>query len=185
MKDIEAFVFGKMPTGVIVFDRKLGVLFANRRAELFLKRFRLPNEVTTVSRRIFDAITLARVKETIPGEVHIMKKFEDSPNNWIFTVHFCEEPGPFVAVFIVEESLSNKFDLAKIRMQFRLTRRETDVMRRVLNGMKNTEIAEELEIAEQTVKDYLSNIYMKIGVENRFALMSFLLTLAGSEPARG
>ncbi|MGD1076548.1 MAG: LuxR C-terminal-related transcriptional regulator [Thermodesulfovibrionales bacterium] len=36
-------------------------------------------------------------------------------------------------------------------------------------------MADDLEISEQTVKDYLSNIYAKVGVENRFALASFLL----------
>ncbi|KPK45521.1 MAG: hypothetical protein AMK74_03230 [Nitrospira bacterium SM23_35] len=63
----------------------------------------------------------------------------------------------------------------EIRKQFRLTRRETDILRRVLDGLKNVEIAEELEISEQTVKDHLSNIYMKSGVENRFDLARLLM----------
>jgi DNA-binding NarL/FixJ family response regulator len=50
----------------------------------------------------------------------------------------------------------------------------------VLNGFKNTDIAEDLDITEQTVKDHLSNIYMKLGVENRFALAQFLLSFPES-----
>ena len=45
---------------------------------------------------------------------------------------------------------------------------------RVLNGLKNSEISDNLDIAEQTVKDYLSNIYVKLGLENRLALASIL-----------
>jgi DNA-binding NarL/FixJ family response regulator len=67
-----------------------------------------------------------------------------------------------------------------IRKQFRLTRRETDILRRVLDGLKNVEIAEELEISEQTVKDHLSNIYMKSGVENRFDLARLLMNTGSS-----
>jgi DNA-binding CsgD family transcriptional regulator len=63
----------------------------------------------------------------------------------------------------------------EIRREYRLTRRETDIVRRVLDGLRNSEIAKDLEITEQTVKDHLSNVYAKIGVENRFDLVRSLL----------
>jgi DNA-binding NarL/FixJ family response regulator len=68
-----------------------------------------------------------------------------------------------------------------IRQQFTLTRRETDILRRVIDGSKNTEIAVELEIAEQTVKDHLSNIYLKTATENRMALMRTLVYSASDQ----
>jgi len=66
-----------------------------------------------------------------------------------------------------------------IRNQFHLTRRETDALGRVLNGFKNGEISDDLNIAGQTVKDYLSNIYVKLGLENRLALASILFNAPG------
>lgn len=66
-------------------------------------------------------------------------------------------------------------DLKKISSGFGLTRRETDVLRYMLRGLKNVDIAGNLEIAEQTVKEHLSSIYRKIGVENRFELMHSLI----------
>jgi DNA-binding NarL/FixJ family response regulator len=48
-------------------------------------------------------------------------------------------------------------------------------MRRVLEGLQNGEIAEDLQITEQTVKDHLSNIYTKLNVTNRFSLLRFLV----------
>jgi DNA-binding CsgD family transcriptional regulator len=175
MNDVIDFILNKMPAGVIVFDQTMGIIFSNRQAKLFLKRHKLPDEITTICKGILDAISASKLRELFPGEVCLFKKLEGSPNIWTFRFHIREQPEPLVGVFITEESVSNKIDLTKIRDHFRLTRRETDVLWRVLNGLKNIEIADDLEISEQTVKDYLSNIYTKLGVENRFALASLLL----------
>jgi len=180
MDDLIKCVIDKMPAGVIVFDKRLQVILSNKWAALFVKRYPLPDEITGLCRRIFDAIKTSRLKELFPGEVYFYKKIEGSPSKWTFKLDVCESSEPLVSVFITEESISNKVDLLKVRRHFKLTRRETDVLRRVLNGFKNTDIAEDLEITEQTVKDHLSNIYMKLGVENRFALAQFLLNFAES-----
>lgn len=165
-----------MPVGVVVFNRKMEMVFSNRKAVLFLKRYKLPEELLTVSGRIFEAVRTLRFKEMFPGEVHIHKKIEGSPNSWTFSfVIYDESSDPHIGIFIIEESISRKLDIGKIRQDFRITRRETDVLRRLLDGLKNLEIAEELDMSEQTVKDHLSNIYMKIGVENRFSLVRYLM----------
>ena len=117
-----------------------------------------------------------KLEEQFPGDIYITKKLDSSSSNWTFRMFFSKEPEPLVAVFIIEETISNKLDMNRIRQRFRLTRRETDVLRRVIDGLKNSEIARSLEIAEQTVKDHLSNIYMKSGFENRLALMRSLLS---------
>jgi DNA-binding CsgD family transcriptional regulator len=180
INDLTKCIIDRIPAGMIVFDRRLQVVFSNKWAALFLKRYPLPDEITDLCKRIFDAIKTSRLGELFPGEIYFYKKIEGSPSKWTFKLDPCECPEAFVSVFITEESISNKIDLLKVRRHFKLTRRETDVLRRVLNGFKNTEIAEDLDISEQTVKDHLSNIYMKIGVENRFALAQFLLNFPES-----
>lgn len=49
----------------------------------------------------------------------------------------------------------------------RLTRREIDVLRLVAHGENNRTIAKELYISEKTVKNHLTNIFQKLGVEDR------------------
>ena len=168
-----------MPGGILVFDEEMGVVYSNRDAERFINHYEIPQEITSVGKRMLKAFATGKMKELFPGEVYIYRKFDGSLSNWTFKLHFYEGTKPFVCVFITEDTLSNKLNLNAIRAQYRLTRREIDVLRRVLNGSKNTEIAEDLQISEQTVKDHLSNIYMKCGVENRFALLSTLVNFPG------
>lgn len=176
MNDIINAVMDKMPIGVMLYNQQMENVYCNKRAISVLKRYELPHEIADISKRIFEAIQSSRLNELFPGEIYLSKKLEDSPSNWTFKFFVSENPQPLVGVFIIEEAVSNKVDLNQIRQQFKLTRREVDVLRRVLDGLKNIEIAEDLEISEQTVKDHMSNVYMKIGVENRFSLIRSLIS---------
>lgn len=175
MNDISNYILYKMPTGVIVFDQKMDIVYSNRQARNFLEGRQLPDEISSLGKRIFDAMKVSMLNELFPGEVHLTKKFDGSPSNWRFSFLICENPNPLIVIFIMEEKISNKLEMNEIRRQYRLTRKETDILRRVIDGLKNTEIAEDIEVTVQTVKDHLSNIYMKIGVENRVSLMRTLM----------
>lgn len=180
MDGILEFVFEKMPVGVIVFGRNLDIRRINKKGREFFRRFRAPEEMETISRRIFDAIEGSRLAEVFPGEVRLEKNIEGSPSRWLFKFCIAETPEPFVSVFITEQTLSDKLDVNSIRRQYRLTRRESDVLRLVLDGLKNVDIADTLEISEQTVKDHLSNVYTKVDVNNRFGLARLLLNSANN-----
>ncbi len=56
---------------------------------------------------------------------------------------------------------------------FGLTRRELDIIRAVLDGDTNREIAKRLTISENTVKRHLMHIYNKMGVSTRVELALF------------
>jgi DNA-binding CsgD family transcriptional regulator len=169
------FIINKCPVGVMIFNHKMNIIDQNKKASIFLNRFELPEEIINVTRRIFDAAERGKLSELFPGEIHITKKLDGSASNWVFRLYIQEKLDPLVYLLIFEETVSNKLDMNGIRQQFKLTRRETDILRRVIDGSKNTEIAGELEITEQTVKDHLSNIYLKTATENRMALMRTLV----------
>ncbi|MFW5686185.1 MAG: response regulator [Spirochaetota bacterium] len=52
-----------------------------------------------------------------------------------------------------------------------LTEREEKILRLIADGYNNRQIGGELFLAEQTVKNYVSQIYAKLGVHNRIHLM--------------
>lgn len=54
-----------------------------------------------------------------------------------------------------------------------LTTRELEIVRMLCRGLRNKEIASQLVISEHTVKVHLRNIYAKLEVDGRLALMRF------------
>ena len=52
--------------------------------------------------------------------------------------------------------------------------REAEVLKFMLTGKTNHEIAVELYISESTVKKHVNAIYRKLGVKNRMGLMALL-----------
>jgi DNA-binding NarL/FixJ family response regulator len=54
-----------------------------------------------------------------------------------------------------------------------LTPRELDLVRMVAQGLRNRQIAERLSITEGTVKVHLHNIYDKLGLDGRLALLRY------------
>jgi DNA-binding CsgD family transcriptional regulator len=54
-----------------------------------------------------------------------------------------------------------------------LTRREEEVVRLVADGMKNGEIAKNLDLAEHSIRNYLYRIFDKLGVSSRVELILY------------
>jgi DNA-binding NarL/FixJ family response regulator len=56
---------------------------------------------------------------------------------------------------------------AQLRMESELTTRERRALQLLREGLSNARIADELGIAEKTVRNHLSNLYRKLGVRSR------------------
>ncbi len=69
-----------------------------------------------------------------------------------------------------EESLKDGFLAAKT---VNLSRRESQLVSLLAQGLKNKEIASMLLISDGTVKVYLSRLFRKLGVKDRFELALF------------
>ena len=62
--------------------------------------------------------------------------------------------------------------LIQDRPDYRLTRRERDVLRLVAEGVGNREIAERLQLGDKTVRNYVSRVYRKLAMHNRADITS-------------
>ena len=67
-----------------------------------------------------------------------------------------------------------------------LTQREREIVRLIVEGASNKEVASSLNISERTVKGHLSNVFQKLGVGDRLKLVLLVREgrIAGS-PAQG
>ena len=61
-------------------------------------------------------------------------------------------------------------------VDYRITKRELEVLSLLLKGLTSAEIAEKLFISQRTVEAHLYNVYSKCGVSNRVELMAKIST---------
>ena len=66
-------------------------------------------------------------------------------------------------------------DLVGARVRDRLTAKELRIVALIVQGYKNKEIATRLGTTEQVIKNYLRNVYDKIGVSDRLELALFTI----------
>jgi len=66
-------------------------------------------------------------------------------------------------------------DMVGMRVRDRLTAKELKIVALIVQGYKNKEIASQLGTTEQVIKNYLRNVYDKIGVSDRLELALFTI----------
>ena len=66
-------------------------------------------------------------------------------------------------------------DMVGLRVRDRMTAKELRIVALIVQGYKNKEIAAQLGTTEQVIKNYLRNVYDKIGVSDRLELALFTI----------
>jgi DNA-binding CsgD family transcriptional regulator len=76
----------------------------------------------------------------------------------------------------VKAEAATKLGMEHVFERYGVTKREQQVVQKICLGKTNKQIAEELFISLQTVKDHTHRIYSKIGVNSRMQLVQLLNT---------
>ncbi len=74
---------------------------------------------------------------------------------------------PHIAAKVLQRVRASTVDSGAAGPRPELSDRETEVLRLIANGKDNADIAQELHISPKTVKNHISNILMKLQIENR------------------
>ena len=74
---------------------------------------------------------------------------------------------PSIAAKVIQRVRAVTLDRGAETIRAELSERELDVLRLIANGKDNAQIAEALHISPKTVKNHISNILMKLQIENR------------------
>jgi len=93
------------------------------------------------------------------------------PDELLFTINEVNE-GRYVVDFnrvIQQANLTPFFDA--FREKYRLSRRETQILKMISDGMLNREIAENLNLSIQTIETHRKNIHLKLQVTSRVELI--------------
>ena len=82
---------------------------------------------------------------------------------------------PMVAMKLLHTDHHSNAETAQIVEAIRtLTGREREVLHLIAQALDNRQIAEHLHVAEQTARNYVSNIYAKLGTTHRMEIMKIL-----------
>lgn len=83
----------------------------------------------------------------------------------------------FLPIYVAEtrERMDKGSGLEALFQKFEISNREREVIRLICEGKPNKEIAADLFISLQTVKDHVSRIFVKVGVKNRVQLSKVFL----------
>ncbi len=83
--------------------------------------------------------------------------------------------GAYILVLVERTSPTKKINIHKAAKTFTFSRRQTEVLGLVIQGLKNKEIAERLCICVYTTEDHLRKIMKKMQVSNRTSIIAKLL----------
>jgi DNA-binding NarL/FixJ family response regulator len=64
----------------------------------------------------------------------------------------------------------------RVKQQLGLTRREQQLVEMIGRGLTNKEIAQQLNVAEQTIKNHVHRMIRKVGVNDRLAVVDLCRT---------
>lgn len=67
-------------------------------------------------------------------------------------------------------AIQEKLTVTEATEHYNLTKRESAILRRLMQGQNNTQISEELQISVNTLKKHVLNIYRKLNINNRVQL---------------
>lgn len=172
---VDALISGLMEPAMLT-DLECNVICYNIPAHRILKylgKSKISNifDVEGISESLIESVRGLVENKNSTGEV-IFRDFINKEDNRSYSI--------VIKKFSIKEKYSagmlwflkeNQSAVSMIH-KFGLTERQMDIIRIVLSGCSNKEIAAKLGIAERTVENHLFNIYNKIGVTNRIELFN-------------
>jgi DNA-binding NarL/FixJ family response regulator len=147
--------------------------FRRHRPDVTLMDLRMPNlNGTEAISRIRNEFPDAKiiVLSTYAGDVQVLKAIKAGARGYIVKGHVHREMLDAIrSVHAGQKRIPPEIaaELADHAADDQLSSREIDVLRLIGEGNANKQIADKLSIAETTVKNHISNIFSKLGANDR------------------
>ena len=175
MKEILEFILKEMPLGAMVFDEKMRIIYHNSTADKFLKRYGIVSELTAMAGKIFRE-RHAAYKNTLSEDISFTGAAKGRSVNLSVRYLYSEEPYPRISVFIRTKPCNSQLNVEGLISRYNLTIKEAEIFRQLVRGLKNNDIALELHMQAQTLRDHLRSIYKKCGVKSKLDLVRSIIT---------
>lgn len=165
------------PACLVVLDSHCGIVSAEPRFARFMADAGLTWED---QRRLPDALEQPlKTRGDAPTEAADSVLFV-APNLMMRAVELSGPGGSCIALSI--ERIRQRDPIAGAGRRYQLTRREIDVLRRILEGKSAQTIACELGVARSTVHEHFKHLVAKVGARNRSELVARILSWNPTNP---
>jgi DNA-binding CsgD family transcriptional regulator len=168
--------------GVLVLNNRLQPILVNQKAREFVILLKekgiifddppfLPKEVF---QDCFEILKAAQKGEIIPLPKNRIIPFY-TQDRFLFQSQVIHQDWgiksePTLMIFI-DKVMGAKVDENNLHESYNLTKREVEIVGLIVEGLKNSKVADRLFISEVTVKKHIQNIFEKMRVNNRTSLV--------------
>ncbi|MDL9978818.1 helix-turn-helix transcriptional regulator [Microbacterium sp. ASV49] len=165
---------GTRGPAVIIVDREGEVTQISVGAEERLAQFHSSPNVIDPMGVVFALVAAARRHASAPGTMMPRTRVRTASGQWlvIHAAPLASRGGVTGDVVVTIEEARPPEIVELVVAAFRLTARERDVTRLVLQGFETKEIAASLFVSAYTVQDHLKSIFDKAGVRSRRELVA-------------
>jgi DNA-binding CsgD family transcriptional regulator len=171
-------VSASQSAGFLLLDSSLSPVSFNGEAAQILS---YPENVEnlTSSELLTEKIRSRLTTQRSPGGSVFVKEFQSGRRHYfcrafLIDLHSKEPCQPSIAV-LLERGPSGLVPLSQVCQKFNLTQREQEVLEYLLQGIRNKEIANRMNISPNTVKAFLRLIMIKTGVSSRSAIVGKIM----------
>ncbi len=190
MDNLFEIIKNRATPGILIFDMKNNLHYLNKEAIDILcgaqqpakspvkKKYIIPEEIYSIC----NIVKSKAYMETppLPDKPHC-SVFSNKNGDFFSVRVFCigfnrNDDNPTHIMVLIENIVEKrKIDYNKIKNNFKLTKRELEVVKLICNGLPNKEISKLLSISEYTVKDHIKNIMEKMNVSSRSEIISLVI----------
>ena len=171
-------ILSNIDEAVILLDHDIRILAVNNRVKEIIKTDKnLVKEPISVIINEYDSITseLRSFEGNDITSFSIRINLKCSDGSLILMEATCksieDKFGDLIGFLIISKEVK---ELKQLQDIYRITFREASIIQSVIAGKTNHHISEEMEITERTVKSHITNIFNKLGVDNRVQLIILL-----------
>jgi DNA-binding CsgD family transcriptional regulator len=176
------------PAGIIILNQALNPIYANKQANLFCKELfghpvipqsgsMLPQALIDDCQKIQQGLKAKTDVAALPKH-RIMKNRQAEKFNVtsrLIEEEFGHRQTNVFMIAIERINETGNFKINEFKESYQLTDREAEIAGHIFKARKNAEIAEKLFVSEITVKWHIRNLFEKVGVNTRTALIHKIL----------
>lgn len=175
--------------GILIFDLNNKLRYSNKEAVEILPEISFIKDFNVKSKQNFlkeiqNICNIAKTEiksgKTLTPDNPLCKLLRNKKGSFFSVRAFClglhldNKPSHIMVLIenIVEKRPVNYSNISK---KFGLTKRETEVLKLICNGLSNKDISKSLIISEYTVKDHIKNIMQKMNASSRSEIISLVI----------